>query len=393
MNNRLPPLVLVIAVSGLAFAALPAIAQTDLYGDPLPAGALARFGTLRFRADTGSSLRFLPDGTTLALGSLDTISLMDMERGTVRKLRLCEERVRTLTFSPGGRFLAAHIVDRNATGNTGNKICVWDAPTGKLLHTIPLADPKNLPRVLAIARDGKMLALGGDNPVIRLLDTATGTERWQVASHIPWRGVSNRCLAFSPDGTLLVGPSEKDSSLCLWGVATGQKRHELCNCASAYCAVFSGDGKTLAATAEIRAQEKLARLHLWDVVTGRELPLPEQQAGAVYEAAFSPDGTLVAASAASNIQQVYWGPLDIGLWNVATGKKLRQWRGGWNLAFSPDGATLLSSYGAPVFMHEVTTGRELKQEFFGHQSALWSVAFAPDGKTLITEDRYQIRNT
>src|SRR5690242_18625225 len=57
----------------IAHQALPASA--DQYGDPLPSGALVRFGTVRFRreATSSKSVAFTSDGQALVSARADTI--------------------------------------------------------------------------------------------------------------------------------------------------------------------------------------------------------------------------------------------------------------------------------------------------------------------------------
>src|SRR5216683_3001048 len=80
----------------------------DPFGDPLPLGALARFGTVRWRhGDQVMASAFSPDGTTVASGSMDeAIHLWDARTGKLlRILRGHEAWVGSVFFTPDGKEL------------------------------------------------------------------------------------------------------------------------------------------------------------------------------------------------------------------------------------------------------------------------------------------------
>src|SRR5690242_13991092 len=78
----------------------------DQAGDPLPEGAVARLGTLRWRhGDAVLALAFSPDGQFLATGSRDGLArLWECKSG--KELRRFEGHrgdVRSVAYSPDGK--------------------------------------------------------------------------------------------------------------------------------------------------------------------------------------------------------------------------------------------------------------------------------------------------
>jgi WD40 repeat protein len=370
----------------------PAAVRVDLYGDPLPEGAVARFGSVQLRHLSLKSVAFSADGKSiLSLGG-DLVKFWDVASGKlIRTVQLDSKLSDGMRYSTrrGQDFVSIHVPALSPVISPNGKliaaccddtVIVWDASTGKQLKQL---SDLNIFGSAVFSEDGNVLVVA--DPDFTEFSWCTWASGKQFKVSIPrpdpmHRSYSTSHLAMSPDGNLLaVGPSSQES-LGVWDLSTRKIRFSLDVGAGA--SRFSPDNNRLAVTSmENKGAGDKTDLLLVDVVSGQQIkqtPLPGK--GFYSRLLFSADGRWIAAVSTDGIH----------LLDSATFKEQRQ-VGGWesgrqaSAVFAPNGH-ILASWGHSqkewgsnqIHLWDADTGRELHQR--PAPGPATGLAYSPDGK-------------
>jgi RNA polymerase sigma factor (sigma-70 family) len=370
---------------------------TDLYGDPLPPGALVRMGTVRFRhKGTGQCVAFTPDGKQIVTAANDgTVRFWASADGKELRSISVEHGVPALGISADGKILATA---------EGDAIRLWDPP-GRALRSI--AGEKDVPfqGTLVFSPDGATLAAAAKDGSVRLYQTATGKKQ----QALPAGAKTVRCVAFTADGKSLVTVGDDASEpLRVWDLTSGRLTRELPiksppGDLRIRPLALALDGRTLAVECATEQRVKNPgggitvstryRLCLRDVSDGRERLRTEGEDDVLWAAAFSADGISMATAGMGNHVRVWdaaSGQLRVALESHPSGSRPDA---PGTLAFSPDGKRVASvGESGVVHVWDMTARAEVAGLPEGHQAAVRAVAYAPDGQTLASAaDDHTIR--
>jgi WD40 repeat protein len=310
--------------------------RTDAHGDPLPAGALARFGSTRLR-----HVGF----------------------------------VEALVWSPNGKLLAS--------GGQDDTVRIWDAATGRLVRLIPRPAT-----CLAFMPDSKAL-VGGAFGEIRAWEIATGNELLRLDllrdqdrrrfHDLDFAASFRRTeFAVSPDGRLLVTAAMsriQARPVVVWDIRTRRQRFPLSSAVRLSFAAFTPDGKRIV-TADNRKS-----VVAWDANTGRkaggfQVEGPERVPN-LSALAVSPDNQHVALKVLRRLV----------IAELASGKIVWRQRDAYDeddqgytaVAFSPHGQGLALADRHGVRVWDWRRGRELARLNEGGVLLRQACAFSPDG--------------
>ena len=205
--------------------------------------------------DVGCCLAFSPDGSILASGSFvgttaprASIHLWDVARGEeLRHFPAHPELIRALSFSPDGKTIAS--------GGGERVIRTWDVATGREL--VPHVGHQSAIWTLAVSPADGTVYTGGSDRTVRHWDPVSGRELGTFTRlRLPAFG-----MVISPDGkNVLIGGYR---GVAIWSVAEPREirrltSHDIMPLCS-YLA-YSPDGKTM-----------IAEGRVWDASSGEPL--------------------------------------------------------------------------------------------------------------------------
>lgn len=339
----------------------PAV-RTDLHSDPLPLGAVARLGTLRWRhAAPIHTISFSADSTRLVTCGWWPARIWDIRTGRqVQEIRGMNWAV----LSPDGTKLAAE----KQTG----EIAVWNTVDGKQLFRMKVSEgPAHRAYFSA---DGKHLV----GPVTLADKKRNEIRFWDAESG---RELRKLAIAESEVVAMVVSADDKhlaslhaDAQIRLWDATTLKElpQPKLDKDARPLCLVFSADGKTLVAGTASGA------LYAWGWGGGEPVLRIADVTGRVSGVAFAPDGKAMATRSEDGIVRCR----DATTGKVQFSRPTPKYHPG-DIAFSPDGKLLICGTGGLIHRWEMPDGKPLP-ELGGHELAVGSVDYSPDGKQLVT---------
>ncbi|EIW76300.1 WD40 repeat-like protein [Coniophora puteana RWD-64-598 SS2] len=359
-----------------------------------------------------------PDGRTIAGPTPQGgFQVHDTETGEAMQaaLRGHLENTSSICFSQDGEW----VVD----GSEAGTICIWDVSTGKKVMGPLKASHRSRQAVTAItcSPSKERVACITANREVHVWDlhtqkiTLSSVPMEKDGPLTPLR-ISSYSASVSdmhvfPDGRHLVSSALNDDQIRIWDLQTGNQVRELSFPGGCHVAL-SVDGSLLA----VGSTKPFGCVILLDAHSGQEYTPPLMGAGSQTEKlAFSPDSSAVAvllgdmtlwlvhdvlgdrktSKIEDSVMDVAFSPDGthfahvsltgmITLCNVGTTEVITRLPGelAHNLAFLPDGKTLLQTNQNKVLFWDVTTGQKVFQHMLSFQPRA-RIAASPDGKAFV----------
>ena len=287
----------------------------------------------------------------------------------------------------GAPIIGAAITDDKtlaAVFDLDGTIGIWYVPLDTLIKKFQSEDKGELSwgsRVpMEFTHDGKRLAVGGVDGVVRVWNPLDGQRVWTFAATDTMQGTVNGRtvvapslgLEFNQSGTLLANIVA--DKIAIWSTVSGKRIGTFKEGSWGPKLLFIGDSSFIASgdSGLMKIYPRLGAAPIWRIKS------PVQRFDVMEP---SPDGRWLVVKS--------WGDTAY-LWSLNEGQPAQRiaipgWSGqGAAIAFSPDGATIAMPGGANgLYLWETKTGQPLRS-FQKYPMGVQKAWFTPDGRSIVS---------
>jgi RNA polymerase sigma factor (sigma-70 family) len=356
-------------------------AAVDAHGDPLPDGAVARLGTIRFNHGDGlHSLVFSADGKTIISEGNGSIRFWDARNGKeLDNIRTDKGSFvfPTILFADGKTLISlSERID-------GDVATFWDLAAKKRFRTKKLPVRRSVLSTNhqdSLSPDGKLCVMHVHTPAhVQVSDVTTGKNLYQLGKG------SKEFLAVAFAGNDRLVSADANQRIEVWQAQTGKLLHQFIHDAPIRFLLASPDGRWLVSL-EKRPQPpgrnvEQEIVYLWDMKTGKIAQTFRAKPKHWFtNVCFSSDSKTLLTSSRNP-----WEPDEVVLWDRATGRRLLTFDAASGInadiaAISPDGSRLASGNSAGKFeLWDLKYGHRLTSEDSRHIEHA-AVVLAPTGE-------------
>lgn len=299
--------------------------------DDTPATATSTKPTVYLQPPVINSLRFSPDGKSLAVSGNREILIHSLDgKNEPKRLMGKAERILSLAYSRDGKLLVAG----GGTPARFGEVQVWDPNESKLLRSATLTNDTLFGA--SLSPDGSRIVVGAADNTVHMFDSATGKELYKIGNHEDWV----LSTIFGADGKRFVSVS-RDRAAKINDASTGAFLENANLLKTELYAVARHPAKDIIV---IGGEDRYPYVYLLD--RARNMKIAD-------------DSTLVR-----RIERQQ-GPIAA-------------------LDWSPDAKYIAIAGGAPVVnLYDAESGK-LALSCKGHEAGIYTVAFSPDSKLLAT---------
>jgi WD40 repeat protein len=299
--------------------------------DDTPAATESNEAIVYFQPPVINSLRFSPDGKSLAVSGNREILIHSLNtQSAPKRLRGKAERILSLAYSKDGQLLVAG----GGTPARFGEVQIWNPNEAKLLHSATLTNDTIFGA--SLAPDASRIAVGAADNTVHVFETSTAKELYKIGNHEDWV----LSTIFGVDSKRFVSVS-RDRAAKINDAASGAFLENANLLKTELYAVSRHPSKDIIV---IGGEDRYPYVYLLD--RSRNMKIAD-------------DSTLVRRIERQD------GPIAA-------------------LDWSPDAKWIAVAGGSPkVNLYDADTGK-LSQSCSGHKAGIYTLSFSPDSKVLAT---------